>query len=338
MKILCVGDQHVDVSGPSRRVDKYVETVFEKLSEVREIALRESVQVVILTGDMFDRDGSRVPYWVTNRLVDYFESYPRPIEILTTLGNHDIVGNIESWHRQPIGTVVRAGRVRALWEVPVVLEDRSFSVEFSAAPYRDDSEDPNTWSEIYGVNRRPEFPSVFHLRVVHTMLLKDGTTLPVPFATPGLIEGASKAQGFSMADLYVCGHVHDDLGTHGNGRFVNYGSLTRGTISASDLERKVSVCLLDVGGRREIAYKRIELASMRPASEVFDLAALKAERKQDDRLDRLAAALAQHSLGREFQIVDPKEAAEKVIADLKVEPEVANLVRTYIERSRSALQ
>lgn len=334
-RLLEIGDQHGDVTGPARRTDNYVETWFSKMEEIRQIAIDRECHGVIYTGDMIDRpNGAKVPYWFTNRLIDHFASYSNDIVLMAGLGNHDIVGNWQSWNRQPIGAVVRAGRLKPLWVESVRLP----YVEVSSTPYDDDQDLPENRLKTYGIDR---LAGLFHIHVVHSTLLPNGMSLPISYTTPAIL--AETVPRKQLADLYVGGHIHDDLGRFGEAPVdcVNFGALTRGTIAESDLTRQVAVGLLEITKNVTSGFtlkvSRLPLKTARPVSEVFDLTGLNVERKRDERIERLVEALQTNKLADAFRLVDPFEAAEAVLKLQDIPEPVGKRVRELIGRARENL-
>lgn len=337
IRLITVGDQHGDVTGPLRRTDDYLETWFAKMEEVRDLAIQRSADAVIFTGDLVHRpNGAKVPYSFVNRVIDHFASYPRSIALLAGLGNHDIVGNVESWNRQPIGAIVRAGRLHPLW-VESYRYLKTPAVLVTSIGYADDQDLPEHRDRTYGVVR--DTANQFVVHVVHTMLLPDSMSLPVSYTTPSLIVRDVAAD--RRADLYVGGHVHDDLGLFGvdGAACLNFGSLTRGSIAEADLTRQVGVGLVEIDYVNGYTMKvtRLPLTTMRPAAEVFDLQGLSLERKRDERIDRLVEALQQNRLADEFRLVDPHEAAEAVLALQQVPEAVKQRVNALIGRAKENL-
>jgi DNA repair exonuclease SbcCD nuclease subunit len=346
MKFLTVGDQHVDVTGPLRRTDRYIETVWAKLEEIRDLAQHHAVKAIVWTGDLFDRpDGARVPYWMVNRLIDYFRSFRStyPIAHLMALGNHDIRGSFESWDRQPIGALVRSRAIVPLWLHPEGVEPAGTAIDkirFSSPPYDDNADLAENRDRFYGVDVRGA-SDLFHVRVVHTMMVPNGYSLPevVPHTTPDDI--VRDVRPGRLADLYVGGHVHDDFGrfgdTAGTLTCLNYGSLTRLSIGQADLIRRPGVGLVEVQDGKLMSVRKIDLQTAKPPAEIFDLGGLEVERQHDQQLERLAAALQSNNLANEFRLIDPFEVAETVLGSYPVTDEVKHKVRDLIGRARNVV-
>lgn len=330
VRFLVVGDQHVDVTGPLRRRDKYLDTVWRKLAEVKNIAREYDIKLVVWTGDLFDRTDQKVPHWLVNQLIDYFRSFEDGTEHLLALGNHDIKGNVESWHRQPIGSIVRSGAVVPLWEEPHAVGDTLFT----SVPYREDADEPGQVAATYGVDR--SYPR--HIHVVHTTLLPDTMSLPIPHTTPLRIASAVPEE--RRADLYVGGHIHDDLGglfgtPQNDVLCVNFGSLTRLTVGASDRARKVSVGLVEIGD--EWRVRAIPLECALPAGEVFDFFGLEEERRDLAELEQLAESFGQAYLADQFRLVDPVEAVELALQRQDLADPVKDRVRALIQQAKEAV-
>jgi hypothetical protein len=81
-RIIHVGDQHMDTVAPSSRKDDYYEAIQAKFNEIKEISHAEPTAAVIYSGDMINKqDGSRVPYWLTNWLIDHFAHFDEGYQV-----------------------------------------------------------------------------------------------------------------------------------------------------------------------------------------------------------------------------------------------------------------
>lgn len=152
VRFLHVADLHLGLRVtrfPEAVVDKIRESRFQAVEALRELAVRESPDFVLVAGDLFD--DVRVDRRIARRAYDLFESFPVPVCITT--GNHDplepgSVWDFEPWHRR------QGDRVRLLTDrAPLRL--RPGVTLFPCPVFRKTStEDPLAW--IAGHARRAD--------------------------------------------------------------------------------------------------------------------------------------------------------------------------------------
>lgn len=336
IRCLTVGDQHFDIRTPRARKDDYFATMDAKLSEIQALEKEHNVDITLLTGDLLHRQGAQVPWSLGNWLIDRLRDGRRRA---AAMGNHDIHGNADNWHKQPIGTLVRAGVIEPLWQdrTPAnPLGEKTIDVghvRISGKLFDFDADLPERRAMHYKVDRAP---SMFHIMVAHTALIPDGFRYPSGSTTPE--ELTSVLPQAVAPDLYVVGHIHDFLGEYGHDhiRAVNFGSLSRGSIDESNLRRHVHVGLLEIDGMTCTATP-IQLKSSQAPQDIFDVAERDEEKRRHDDLDKLADALRAGTLTDEFRIVNPSEAMQAVFDLQAVRPEVAALVRQYVAEAEKEL-
>lgn len=361
-RLLFVGDQHFDSVPPTSRKDNYLESLQLKVQEIRQIAIDQRAHGVLWLGDLLNRqDGHRVPYHITNWLMSYFDSYPKDIPNYLVMGNHDVKANAQNWRRQPIGSLVLSKVVLPLWDdvssdnpwgakYYSLRGEGSTVIELSGKQFSYDSDLPQNRATYYTrgsiINGRlPSVaaPSAFHVMGCHTQVVPDGESAFGHFSNPRDIAGAVPP-GYE-ANLYICGHLHDFYGSFGYDRirFVNLGSLARGSIDEFNLKRKVKVGLATImaqapGGAVQVSVEEIELKSAKPADEVFYVEELTRKKKRVQELDRLAEMLNAGTIADEFRIINAEEALEVVLKSKHVRSSVEKLVRDKVNSAKAELE
>jgi len=355
-KQLHVGDQHLDVTPPRTRKDNYYKAIQNKFLEIREIALAQKVDLISWSGDMINRkEGHRVPYGLTNWLIDYFgDPVLRDILNVVAMGNHDIHQNARLWHNQPIGTIVKSGLIQPLWTdptkdnplgymrttIPTKNPDLKLCYHSRLHSYDADKDDEQRLLN-YSVDRIKGEEGL-DVAITHTHLIPNGHHFIADFSTPADIDRVVRPE--SRPDLYLCGHVHDDHGVFpGDGyRCVNYGAISRGSIDEYNLQRTVKVALISVGlvkkGHYKVDVESIFLQSARPSEEVFYLEELKETRKKRAAIVSTDFKLTADNIRDTFSIVSPDEAVTMALKAVKAPDRVADRVRGYIDRSREAVK
>lgn len=325
---------------PRSRKDNYTEALFRKLKEVVEIAFVNNVHWVVLTGDVFHKkEPSRVPYFLTSRLIDLFNHFHCPV--FTALGNHDIQATPSNWLSQPIGVLVRAGAVNALWEQPVGIRINNWYIEMTSPLYTYDCDGPSRVN-YYGVETKQQH---YHIRVVHGMLLPPDMTFFGEFTRISDLVELLPGDGYSnLANLYLAGHYHDFLGefwsTDASVKVVNPGALMRGSIDGFNLCRVPQVALItltsgSVGIVSEVKF--IKLKSVESADDVFYVEEFKKEKLKYAELEHLAEMLRDGGLTDQFRVIDPEEAMQVVFKSRNVKAIVKESVREFVRRSREQL-
>ena len=110
-KIATLSDIHADSKAPPSRVDDILETLIDKLEDVRKKCVERNVKHLFLQGDICNR--VQMPFVVINRLGTEFNKFRESgIELYSILGNHDIVRNsIENIEKSPTQTLFTFGCV-----------------------------------------------------------------------------------------------------------------------------------------------------------------------------------------------------------------------------------
>lgn len=351
IRLLFVGDQHMDSVAPSSRKDDYFESLKLKFQEIQEIAKDRDVVGIVWLGDLYHKqDAHRVPYFVTNWLMKYFME--SKFTNYLVMGNHDVKANAQNWRRQPLGTLVEAGVVIPLWSdvtdanpmgvrtydllgssTHITLTGKQFSYE------ADKPENRRAYYKREDVPRKQGDTQPFSVMACHTTVVPDGENFFGHYSNPKDIEEA--LAGTPGADLYLLGHLHDFYGSFGNKlRFANFGSLARGSIDEYNIKRKVKVGYLEVtknGDDHHVKLEEIDLKCMKPAEDIFYVEEFSRKKKRTEELDKLASMLNAGTLADEFRIINAEESLEIVLRAKKVRPGVEKVVREHVKLAKVEL-
>lgn len=281
MKILYFSDPHLASAGPISRIDNYQETCFRKLDEIRSIAIKEKVECILCGGDWFHlKNWMRNPYSLTNALIDYTKSLP--CKVYGIFGDHDVPDrNESSLHKQPLMTVCKATNLKLIEKTTLVMFDidGENKVWITGASKTDNYEGDQT-------NYIPKLDGMVNIAKedVHIHLSHGDLWDKPPMYSPHTLYSQLTR---STVDFHFNGHVHDDLGevrVNSKTLIINRGSLTRGNLTESNINRKVTVTLLDTT-KRTLQY--IELKSALPANKIFDLDKVEEVKKAEADIMRL---------------------------------------------------
>lgn len=120
IKVLFIGDTHADEKAPESRKDNYLETCVSKLRESFHVAQDRKCDYIVHLGDIFHK---REPSGVCrNSILEVFQhdenGQPWNIPIYIVVGNHDIQHNIQNLPNSALGTLIEAGIINYVDEIP----------------------------------------------------------------------------------------------------------------------------------------------------------------------------------------------------------------------------
>lgn len=321
-KILTVGDIHLARKPPGRRTDSYMDDVFRKLDRTVEIAHEQKVDAVLWLGDVYhNHRADRVPHELTKAVSVRARAYGVPLYVL--VGNHDIyAGDLDgAYVSQPIALLDELPNVTLLRWDPVQVGE----VMIHPVPGV-----PHIPIEEYVERLRDDLVDTeqFQLAAVHQSIARDGKD-SLPFSHVGADELAA---AFPWLDLVAYGHLHESYGWYNvDGLdFVNFGSVSRGTISEGDIKKKPQVYVLTVDGKKA-DFELFDLP-YRPADEVFKLEEYLTEKSRREDMEAYVAHIQQVSVAA-FSL-------DTVMGSIQERNDVATKVKDYaidcINRVRSA--
>ena len=327
IKLLYTGDWHLRGTNPRNRLDDYKETVKLKLREIFALAAKWEVKAILAPGDIWDR-----PEVSIGVLLEYVEVLKEsPVEIITTIGNHDIYGyNVETYYRSslkllemlvPQFTVISDQRQRRQF-----VDDLGTAVTLSATPYSAKMDingfgyDPNGdthYDPIKGPRKRPG--DGYRIHIAHGMLLDHRP----PFDRYTLIQDA-----YTTADMVLTGHDHLGYGVYKRQDgvvFCNPGAITRLAASISEMERTVQVALLSVEDQKA-TIDLIPLATAKPGAEILDRSKIEAEKERAYAMDQFSALI--ESKTGEKVLLDVNQIVEEIA---KLEGSAPHIVKAALD-------
>ena len=272
MRFLIFGDLHIADKAPAGRVDDYMETVLGKLDSIAALCKKYKAEFAVSLGDVYHiKQPNRVSHSLVQRLIEAFKDFPCKVYVVP--GNHDYgPEGIDSLHKQPLGTLEKAGAVELL------LEMKGFGVKegnpefwLIPRPYNAVAEGVHTGEvdpSYYAI--LPEEQKLMGGRpapvigLAHGSILAPGDSRPYPHLTVDQIPGLDDYA------LFVSGHLHECLGVVEVGQtpFANPGSITRTSRNIAAYARTVEVLVVTVD-KGELTVEEVPLPGVRPALEVF---------------------------------------------------------------------
>lgn len=256
-KVLLVGDVHLADNPPSSCTEDYTDDLFDLLDQVSRIAIEQQVTEVLQGGDFFHiPTPSRTSHSLVLRSIEWAKDIGVPLSIAP--GNHDMAQGhrLDSINEtQPLGIMFASNAAIDLSYA------QSKSGPAYGIPWQQDWEEEGTIERVFGA-----VPPGVELVVTHAPLYPPGQELPYEN-----IKAKDVAAALANTDVeYVFySHVHDYHGTYevDGITFCNNGALSRGSLTESNLSRKVYVTTWSSAK----GFSKIEVPH-KPGHEIFRVA------------------------------------------------------------------
>jgi len=282
LKFVWRTDIHVSDHAPRRRSDDWNKALLEKIRWVGEFAKEVGADAVIDGGDFFDvKSPSKNSHRLIHQVIEAHQDYPCPI--YANVGNHDcIYGDYSFLPQQPLGVLFSAGVFRRLYdehELTLTSKDGT-SVRVCGVPYHGVRYD----MERFNIKKGSED---YLITAAHVLASKTGGSM---FEGEDIVKYGDLTQ--YDTDLWLFGHWHKDQGIAeiGEGKkAVNLGSLSRGSLSQDNLDRKPKVALITVS-EKGLEVEEI-IVPHKPASEVFNVEQKIREEAEEGRIASFVESL-----------------------------------------------
>jgi predicted phosphodiesterase len=243
MKILLVGDLHLRSLSdrPKYRLDNHYDQQFQELSEIRDIAAANKVDMMISLGDVFDN--TRVSHQLVSDVLNFCKTLPCTWHSL--IGNHDVNAYVINDKSNGLSVLMEAQAIERLDEL--VFEKEKVVIRGIHA-YLDPRQGDYWFSDQY--------KDYFKIVASHNFIIPH----QVPF------EAVLPSQVRTNANLVALGHYHKAFShMEGNTLFINGGSISRHAVNEIWAPQ---VLILDtVTG----IVTPIQLKSSKDYKEIFDL-------------------------------------------------------------------
>lgn len=290
-KYILINDVHLtnDNSHPASCTTSYTHDLFDLLYQASNLAKDINAQAIIQLGDLFHiKAPSRNSHQLIQRVMAWASQSSCPVYVVP--GNHDLSNDrLESLKEgQPLGVLYSSG---------IIFEANGYLNDFPIYGV--------PWQQFWDAEQSIADQAVKH--ALKDFIPKDTPQLIVTHA-PFFPEGSNPAYEHYSVDKFsrfvnptskanvqvIYGHIHDWHGEYVvNGvRFANYGALSRGSLTESNLTRPVGVTVWDsVTGRFE--FLPLEA---KPAEEVFRVKELTEVKTAQLKLDEFLSTVGQSSI------------------------------------------
>lgn len=289
-KFLLINDVHLtnDNSHPASCTATYTDDLFDLLYQANAIADKLDCRAIIQLGDLFHiKTPGRNSHQLIQRTLKWAASAPCPVFVVP--GNHDLLNDrLESLDEgQPLGVLFSSGVVKKadgylsvqkeklpifsvpwqqFWDAEQSVADQA--VKAALVDFK-----PTTSPQLI-VTHAPFFP-------------QDANPVYESYSTEKFARYCNPSGEDNVQVIY--GHIHDWYGEYviGGVRYCNYGALSRGSLTESNLTRPVGVTIWDsiTGG-----FEFVEL-NARPAQEVFRVKELVEVKTTQLKLDEFLASV-----------------------------------------------
>ena len=292
MKVIFVGDNHICDKTPINRTDNYMQSTLNKLSDCIELGRTHKVDAIVLLGDLFEhREEGAEAVSGTVKILAEKRNFP----VYITVGNHDIL-NSYPLEQSSLGIIIESGLL--------IKEDYVPELGIAFAHFRPtlDDEIKNgflttnsavIWSCHASISDKPSQFEEF-------TFLFDNTPL------------------HPNTKLVVSGHIHHPMRQErSDGKlFINPGAIGRRSANKDNLERDLSILLLEYDLEGNIYNEEyLSLPSARPAHEVFKISEIQAQKTDKTNVKEFTQQIVQiRNNNWAFTNIDDKLSALKSIA------------------------
>lgn len=321
MRFLFFTDTHIRGTNPQNRKDDFLKTVFDKITEVFNLAKQYNVDIIIHGGDVFDRPD--ISPSIVRHFVLLVNKYRFPI--YSVAGNHDIYGqNPLTLTRTMLGLLDSTDLIHIIRPDEVkFFKESSITIQLTGRGYFYGI-DSNSKKESYIVQKEHGVDYAIH--VVHGMLLEKPFFEKMNYT---LIDEILDTE----ADVTLSGHYHSGFNTKkiNDKYFINPGGLVRINNSINELTRKPKIVIIDISSEG-ILVDEIELKSALPGNEVLDRTKVETLAFRKKKLSQFIQSI--YSTG-EFQTTNFYTIIEKISKQQNLEDKV---VKETLKRISDAQQ
>lgn len=284
-------DVHLSDTSPASRKDNWTDSVLAKLQQVGLVASKMQAAAILDGGDFFHvKSPGRNTHDLVRRVAENHAQYTCPV--YANVGNHDCVyGDYAYLDQQPLGVLFATGVFKRCYDdFEVFFGPVDATTEAHRAYPRHQGqwvdgnpfEHKNTRVPVVRVVGVPYHGTKYDMQRFARIQKGEEDHLVCMAHVLASEKGGSMFEGediIKYEDLtsfapqtYLFGHWHKDQGVTlvGSKTVVNIGSLTRGSLSQDEVERKPACAVLTFEKQQPVQVSVVRL-KVPPASEVFDV-------------------------------------------------------------------
>lgn len=302
-------DEHLSDLAPGFRKDDYRADVLRMIEWQGDFAKKSNSNAVLRGGDFFHvKAANKTTMRTMAMAARLHRNYSCPTYSLA--GNHDMSNNDpQSIPGQPLGVMFGSNVFRKMEDE--IFESGSLKVRVVGVEYTTDL-DVDGLSEI--VKKKDEN---FTIAFIHALASMAPTEKIQSFFNERIFDYRDLVFN-GCPDLYVFGHYHKDQGIveHLGVKFVNLGSISRGSLTFENLDRKPKSALIEISPN---GINAEEIVIPHPdSSEIFDLEKKKQiDVQKKDLSDFISSLRASSSLSSDTSLDSRKSELSSFPDDLR---------------------
>lgn len=261
-------DPHLSDKAPVSRTDDWASTVIGKIDEMGELCEKHDADAAVFGGDIFNiKSPDANPHRLVIRLTKSIRKFP--CESFSCVGNHDLKwSDMKFLNEAPLEELFASETFKRLYGPHEHIIGDSPRVKLTGIEYHGKQYDLDKFRFL----KKGE--ADYLVCVAHCLASKSGGSM---FEREDVIKYQDLLDLNPEVDVWLFGHWHEDQGITriddsktGPGKWVvNVGSMTRGSLSLDNLERKPK-CVVANFSDQEISFLEI-LLKIQPPEKVFDL-------------------------------------------------------------------
>lgn len=324
-KYLIINDVHLtnENNHPSSCTATYTDDLFDLLYQANQLAHDYSCRGIIQLGDLFHiKAPGRNSHALIQRTINWAKAAPCPVWVVP--GNHDLLNDrLESLDEgQPLGVLYSSGAVNKAERY--LTDSGGGRVPIYGVPWQMhwDAEQSVADASVKEALADLQPKDTPQLIVTHAPFFPPGSNPVYEHYSVDKFSKYINPDGKANAQV-IYGHIHDWHGEYVvNGvRFANYGALSRGSLTESNLTRPVGVTIWDsvIG-----SFEFVELQA-RPANEVFRVKEIEEVKTTQLKLDEFLASVGQSHI----EITSIESVMDKV-KSMKLGKEIENIIEELL--------
>jgi len=324
LKFVQINDPHTSDKPPRNRTRLYNDQIFAKLQEAFDLANAEDANYVVFTGDLFHNpQATRVSHALVNRWCQLLSDNYQVVSLIVP-GNHDLsAGRIESMDRQPLGVLANMPNVEILTRENGMFDANGI--------------------KMFGVEWDYKIDAAMILEAARgcDVLI---THAPIAWQSNPYYDTIHPDELDELRARVICyGHIHvpeplrsirEDTWdrvvqySRGSGKrrhtvVSNPGALSRGSLTANDVERTPQVAVIEVTDKTVTArYEELQAA---PAAEVFRLESAEMEKFRDESIREFTEQLRSAEV-KAVTVEELADAADKLTKSKSVRAEARQIL------------
>lgn len=306
MKFIFLTDTHIKGKNPYNRTGNFYQDVMEKIKETINIARDKKCDFIVHGGDLYD--SPIVSLNMCDELVDMIEN--SKIKWYIVRGNHDEIGH------NPLlsgGSILDHIFKRSQYIKHMDFLNDSYSSIEGIDYYHNIESSINNYG-LY--SRYPKNDNIYRIAIIHANIVPQSVIF-----SHVLINNLK-----TDFNLILTGHYHKQFGMckKDNTTIIGIGSLSRLTVSKSDLENQPSIIYVDT----ELNHiESIQLKSIKPIEKCFNLESVKEDKMFEEKIDDFIYSLE----NTKIQSLNLLEMVQEIINKNSIESDVMNEILKRIK-------